>query len=75
MFAIDNGCGVAAPQRLFQRFQEGAEATGLGLYLSRAFLRAFRSYRPQAIVRWDLIAIEAIPVVQQSKIFVARNPL
>jgi PAS domain S-box-containing protein len=38
---IDTGHGVAAPERLFQPFQEGAEATGLGLYLSRAFLRAF----------------------------------
>src|SRR5258708_18049853 len=38
---IDTGRGVAAPERLFQPFQEGAESTGLGLYLSRAFLRAF----------------------------------
>jgi PAS domain S-box-containing protein len=38
---LDTGPGVAEPQRLFQPFQEGAEATGLGLYLSRAFLRAF----------------------------------
>lgn len=38
---VDTGHGVAAPERLFQPFQEGAEATGLGLYLSRAFLRAF----------------------------------
>jgi PAS domain S-box-containing protein len=38
---IDTGHGVANPERLFQPFQEGAEATGLGLYLSRAFLRAF----------------------------------
>jgi PAS domain S-box-containing protein len=38
---IDTGHGVASPERLFQPFQEGAEATGLGLYLSRAFLRAF----------------------------------
>ena len=38
---IDTGRGVASPERLFQPFQEGAEATGLGLYLSRAFLRAF----------------------------------
>jgi PAS domain S-box-containing protein len=38
---IDTGRGVSAPERLFQPFQEGAEATGLGLYLSRAFLRAF----------------------------------
>jgi two-component system, LuxR family, sensor kinase FixL len=38
---IDTGCGVAEPERLFKPFQEGAEATGLGLYLSRAFVRAF----------------------------------
>jgi len=39
---IDTGPGVAAPERLFKPFQSGAEATGLGLYLSRAFVRAFR---------------------------------
>ncbi len=38
---VDTGPGVAAPERLFQPFQEGASSTGLGLYLSRAFLRAF----------------------------------
>jgi len=37
----DNGCGVAHPQQLFRPFQEEAESTGLGLYLSRAFLRSF----------------------------------
>jgi len=37
----DSGSGVANPERLFQPFQPGAEATGLGLYLSRAFVRAF----------------------------------
>jgi two-component system sensor kinase FixL len=30
------------PEKLFQPFQKGAEATGLGLYLSRAFVRSFR---------------------------------
>jgi len=39
---IDSGCGVAAPDRLFQPFQAGADATGLGLYLSRAFVRVFQ---------------------------------
>lgn len=38
---LDTGPGIAAPERLFQPFQEGAASTGLGLYLSRAFLRAF----------------------------------
>src|SRR5260370_5093580 len=38
----DTGGGVANPDRLFRPFQQGAQATGLGLYLSRAFLRSFR---------------------------------
>jgi C4-dicarboxylate-specific signal transduction histidine kinase len=37
----DTGHGISNPERLFQPFQEGAEATGLGLYLSRAFARTF----------------------------------
>jgi C4-dicarboxylate-specific signal transduction histidine kinase len=37
----DTGHGVPNPERLFQPFQEGAEATGLRLYLSRAFVRTF----------------------------------
>jgi PAS domain S-box-containing protein len=38
----DTGHGVPNPERLFQPFQEGADATGLGLYLSRAFVRTFK---------------------------------
>ncbi|HEV3279962.1 MAG TPA: ATP-binding protein [Terriglobia bacterium] len=37
----DTGPGVAAPERLFQPFQRGSEASGLGLYISRAFAKAF----------------------------------
>jgi two-component system, LuxR family, sensor kinase FixL len=37
----DNGGGVARPEELFRPFQEGAQSSGLGLYLSRAFLRSF----------------------------------
>lgn len=37
----DNGGGVVHPEFLFRPFQAGAEATGLGLYLSRAFMRSF----------------------------------
>lgn len=47
---IDSGHGVAAPERLFQPFQVGADATGLGLYLSRAFVRVFQGdikYEPR----------------------------
>jgi len=45
----DNGGGVAHPEFLFRPFQNGAHSTGLGLYLSRAFLRSFGAeirYRP-----------------------------
>ncbi len=39
---VDTGAGVAQPDRLFQPFQPGAHASGLGLYLSRTFVRAFQ---------------------------------
>lgn len=38
----DSGPGIPSPEKLFQPFQKGAESTGLGLYLSRAFLRSFQ---------------------------------
>jgi PAS domain S-box-containing protein len=38
----DTGPGMAQPERLFQPFQPGAESSGLGLFLSRAFVRRFR---------------------------------
>ncbi|HUA93156.1 MAG TPA: ATP-binding protein [Terracidiphilus sp.] len=38
---VDNGGGVVQPEHLFRPFQAGAEATGLGLYMSRSFLRSF----------------------------------
>ena len=46
----DTGCGVSSPERLFRPLQDGAEATGLGLYISRALMRAFGGdlrYEPQ----------------------------
>jgi signal transduction histidine kinase len=38
----DSGPGVPADQKIFQPLQKGADATGLGLYLSRAFMRSFQ---------------------------------
>jgi PAS domain S-box-containing protein len=38
---LDNGGGVAEPSELFRPFQTGAQNTGLGLYLARAFARSF----------------------------------
>src|SRR5262249_10562459 len=37
----DTGPGVSHPERLFQAFQPGADVTGLGLYVSRAIIRAY----------------------------------
>ena len=37
----DSGPGIAAPERLFQPFQSGADGTGLGLYISRAIVRSY----------------------------------
>jgi two-component system sensor kinase FixL len=39
---LDSGSGVRNAAELFKPFQQGAEATGLGLYLSRAFMRSFQ---------------------------------
>jgi len=38
----DTGPGIPSDQKIFQPLQKGADATGLGLYLSRAFMRSFR---------------------------------
>jgi PAS domain S-box-containing protein len=46
----DSGPGVAHPEALFQPFQPGAQSAGLGLYISRAILRAHGGglrYEPQ----------------------------
>lgn len=37
----DSGPGIADPQILFRAFQRDAEATGLGLYISRALMKSF----------------------------------
>jgi len=37
----DTGTGISSPYELFKPFQQGANATGLGLYVSRAILRSF----------------------------------
>jgi C4-dicarboxylate-specific signal transduction histidine kinase len=37
----DTGVGITAPGGLFRPFQQGADSTGLGLYVSRAILRSF----------------------------------
>ena len=38
----DTGTGISDPAGLFRPFYQSADATGLGLYVSRAILRSFR---------------------------------
>ncbi len=59
----DTGCGVAHPDRLFRPFQQQAEATGLGLYLSRAFMRSFRGdlrYEPESVGSSFIVDLSAV---------------
>jgi two-component system sensor kinase FixL len=37
----DSGPGVHSPQHLFQAFQQGADGSGLGLYVSRSIVRSY----------------------------------
>jgi len=37
----DTGPGIGPTEKLFQPLQKGADTTGLGLFLSRAFMRSF----------------------------------
>jgi PAS domain S-box-containing protein len=63
----DTGCGVAEPERLFRPFQHGAQATGLGLYLSRAMTRSFRGdlrYEPEP--QGSSFVVELSPVLSES---------
>ena len=64
----DTGHGIANPERLFQPFQEGAESTGLGLYLSRALVRTFDGdlrYEPGP--PGCCFALDLIPSVDQGE--------
>jgi PAS domain S-box-containing protein len=72
---IDTGPGVASPEQLFSPFQPGAEASGLGLYLSRTFVRAFQGdieYEPQSHGACFAVAL-ALAVDHRPAIIVERN--
>jgi len=56
---LDTGLGVTNPNELFKPFQQQAEATGLGLYLSRAFVRSF-----QGDLRYETSPIGASFVIE-----------
>lgn len=61
----DTGGGVANPECLFRPFQDGADASGLGLYLSRAFLRSFGGeirYSPSPGGSCFIVSLNASPL-------------
>jgi two-component system, LuxR family, sensor kinase FixL len=64
----DTGIGVPAPAVLFEPFESGAESTGIGLYVSRALVRAVKgdlTYEPRrsgCCFAITLSAIEPFPV-------------
>lgn len=63
----DNAGGVAHPDQLFRPFQHGAQITGLGLFLSRAFMRACRGeLRYRAEPGGSCFVVE-MPTVEQPK--------
>ncbi len=65
---VDSGPGIPAGQKLFQPLQKGADATGLGLYLSRAFMRSFRGdlrYDPDQPGCCFVLELIALPNAEQ----------
>jgi two-component system, LuxR family, sensor kinase FixL len=71
----DTGCGIAAPEKLFQPFQANAAATGLGLYVSRAILRTFRGdLHHEARTDGCSFAISLVPVgAAQESVYAGKN--
>ncbi len=64
----DTGGGVAYPNRLFRPFQQGSEATGLGLYLSRALMRSFKGdLRYEPLAGGSSFVVELLPVTSESQ--------
>jgi two-component system, LuxR family, sensor kinase FixL len=64
----DNGGGVAHPEHLFHPFQDGADSSGLGLYLSRAFLRSFGGeirYQPAPGGARFVVSLNAVDAPEQ----------
>jgi two-component system sensor kinase FixL len=66
---LDTGGGVANPEDLFHPFQPAAQATGLGLYLSRAFARSFGGdvrYKPLTGRACFVVELRAAPTTEET---------
>lgn len=73
----DTGCGVAHPERLFRPFQEEAHSTGLGLYLSRAFMRSFKGdlrYEPESEGSTFVVELSAAAEESHNKNYEQQDP-
>ena len=71
----DTGTGVTHPERLFRPFQEEAQATGLGLYLSRAFMRSFKGdLRYEPGTEGSTFVVELSPYPRESKMETYDQP-
>jgi C4-dicarboxylate-specific signal transduction histidine kinase len=72
----DTGHGVAYPERLFHPFQADADSTGLGLYLSRAFMRSFKGdlhYAPEAEGATFVVELSPAPRESNNESYEQRN--
>jgi two-component system sensor kinase FixL len=73
----DTGGGVAHPERLFHPFQAEAQSTGLGLYLSRAFMRSFKGdlhYEPQSGGSTFVVELSSAPRESKNDSYEHRDP-
>ena len=71
----DTGTGVAHPERLFRPFQEEAQSTGLGLYLSRAFMRSFRGdLRYEPTRDGSTFVVELSPSSRENRMEIYEQP-
>jgi two-component system sensor kinase FixL len=73
----DTGSGVTYPERLFHPFQQDAESTGLGLYLSRAFMRSFKGdlhYEPETGGATFVVELSSAPRESKNDNYEQRNP-
>lgn len=64
----DSGPGIAAPNRLFEPFQSGANGTGLGLYVSRAVIRGFGGdlrHEPQTAGSCFTVELQIVPTNEE----------
>jgi PAS domain S-box-containing protein len=72
----DTGCGVAYPDRLFHPFQADAQSTGLGLYLSRAFMRSFKGdlhFEPETVGATFVVELSSAARESKNDTYEQRN--